>query len=318
MLDLTRLRLLTEFARRGTIAETAAALGYSASAVSQQLATLERESGAALLDRTARSARLTDAGRRLAEHATGILAAVEAAEADIAVRAATPAGRVVVAAFPAAALAFAPALTRQLGAYPDLSLAVRQAPPDSDLNDLRTGDVDIALTIDWRPPPSDDALTRIRLYRDAVVLAVPPAHRLADPAEPLDAAVLRAETWICVPEPDPTRPVLDGLLGGETAGAVRWEFEGLAMLVALVAHGAGIALVPHIALVGDRHRVAVRELPPPPPSFDVHAVVRTNGLRNPAVAATVGALRRAAAAVRTPQVVTERRSWAPSTDSAAR
>src|SRR5262245_36087809 len=100
MYDLTRLRLLDEFARRGSIAETAVALGYSASAVSQQLSTLEREAGAALLDRTARRARLTDTGRRLAEHAAHILAAVEAAEADIAVRAGTPAGAVVVAAFP--------------------------------------------------------------------------------------------------------------------------------------------------------------------------------------------------------------------------
>src|SRR5215211_999848 len=104
MLDLTRLRLLDEFARRGSIAETAVALGYSASAVSQQLATLEREAGAALLDRTAR-------GPRLAVRAAQILAAIQAAEAEIAARATTPAGPVVVAAFPAAAVAFAPTLT---------------------------------------------------------------------------------------------------------------------------------------------------------------------------------------------------------------
>jgi DNA-binding transcriptional LysR family regulator len=66
MLDVHRLRLLCEFAERGTIAATAAALGYTPSAVSQQLAALEREAGAALLDRTARAAELTDAGRRLA------------------------------------------------------------------------------------------------------------------------------------------------------------------------------------------------------------------------------------------------------------
>src|SRR4029453_17516554 len=113
MVDPPRLRLRDEFARRGSIVETAAALGYSTSAVSQQLATLEREAGATLLDRTARSARLTDAGRRLATHAGRTLAAVQAAEADIAARAATPAGNVVVAAFPAAAVAFAPTLTSQ-------------------------------------------------------------------------------------------------------------------------------------------------------------------------------------------------------------
>ncbi len=84
MLDVHRLRLLLEFAERGTIAATAAALGYTPSAVSQQLAALEREAGTALLDRTARAAELTGDGRRLAAHAAEILAMIEAAEADLA------------------------------------------------------------------------------------------------------------------------------------------------------------------------------------------------------------------------------------------
>ncbi len=95
-LDLHRLRLLREFASRGSIAATAAALGYTPSAVSQQLAALEREAGAALLDRTARSAELTDSGRRLAGHAEQILARVEAAEADLSAHTRTPSGQVVV------------------------------------------------------------------------------------------------------------------------------------------------------------------------------------------------------------------------------
>ena len=73
--------MLREFAERGTIAATAAALGYTPSAVSQQLAALEREAGAVLLDRTARAAELTDAGRRLADHAERILGMIEAAVA---------------------------------------------------------------------------------------------------------------------------------------------------------------------------------------------------------------------------------------------
>ena len=80
MLDLHRLRLLQEFAARGSIAAAASALGYTPSAVSQQLAALEREAGLALLDRSARRATLTDAGRRLAAHAERILSMVEEAE----------------------------------------------------------------------------------------------------------------------------------------------------------------------------------------------------------------------------------------------
>ena len=99
--------LLREFAARGSIARTAEALGYTPSAVSQQLAVLEREAGTPLLDRTARSAGLTDAGRRLAVHAERILAMVEEAESYLSAQAAQPSGRVVVTAFPSAAVAFA-------------------------------------------------------------------------------------------------------------------------------------------------------------------------------------------------------------------
>ena len=124
MLDTHRLRLLREFAERGTIAATAAALGYTPSAVSQQLAALEREAGTVLLDRTARAAELTDAGRRLAEHAERILAMIEAAEADLSD--AGPVGRVTVAAFPTAAVAFGPALVRRVRAHPGLTLLLRR------------------------------------------------------------------------------------------------------------------------------------------------------------------------------------------------
>src|SRR6201989_1135390 len=126
MLDLHRLRLLKEFAARGSIAATATALGYTASAVSQQLAALEREAGAALLDRTARRAELTDTGRRLADYAERILALVEEAESDVSAQAQDPSGRVVVSAFPSAAVAFAPDLANRLRAYPDLTLLLRQ------------------------------------------------------------------------------------------------------------------------------------------------------------------------------------------------
>src|ERR1700733_6623987 len=156
MLDTHRLRLLREFAERGTIAATAAALGYTPSAVSQQLAALERESGAVLLDRTARTAELTDAGRRLVEHAERILAMVEAAEADLS--SAGPTGRVTVTAFPTAAVAFGPALVRRVRAHPGMSLLLRETQREEGLRLVRSGGVDVALIADWsgrltRPGP---------------------------------------------------------------------------------------------------------------------------------------------------------------------
>ena len=156
MLDTHRLRLLREFAERGTISATAAALGYTPSAVSQQLAALERESGAVLLDRTARTAELTDAGRRLVEHAERILAMVEAAEADLS--SAGPTGRVTVTAFPTAAVAFGPALVRRVRAHPGMSLLLRETQREEGLRLVRSGEVDVALIADWsgrltRPGP---------------------------------------------------------------------------------------------------------------------------------------------------------------------
>src|SRR5215831_15767342 len=149
MLDIRRLRMLHEFAVRGSIARTADALGYTPSAVSQQLAALEREAGMALLDRTARSAGLTDAGRRLARHAERILAMVEEAEADLSAHAAEPSGRVVVTAFPSAAVAFAPALARSLRAHPRLALLLRQSSPPEGLQLVRSGEVEVAIVDDW-------------------------------------------------------------------------------------------------------------------------------------------------------------------------
>src|SRR5258708_23686205 len=152
MLDTHRLRLLREFAERGTIAATAAALGYTPSAVSQQLAALEREAGAVLLDRTARAAELTDAGRRLAEHAERILALIEAAEADLS--AAGPTGRVTVTAFPTAAVAFGPALVRRVRAHPGLSLLLRETPREEGLRLVRTGEGDVAPVARRSGPPA--------------------------------------------------------------------------------------------------------------------------------------------------------------------
>src|SRR5215475_1989753 len=147
MLDVYRLRVLLEFAERGTIAATAAALGYTPSAVSQQLAALERETGAALLDRTARTAELTEAGRQLAGHAAEILARIEAAEADLA--SPEPVGRVAISAFPTAAVAFAPALTRTVRANPGVGLDLRQTAGGEVLRQVRVGQADVAIVDDW-------------------------------------------------------------------------------------------------------------------------------------------------------------------------
>jgi DNA-binding transcriptional LysR family regulator len=318
MLDTHRLRLLREFAERGTISATAAALGYTPSAVSQQLAALERESGAVLLDRTARTAELTDAGRRLVEHAERILAMVEAAEADLS--SAGPTGRVTVTAFPTAAVAFGPALVRRVRAHPGMSLLLRETQREEGLRLVRSGEVDVALIADWsgrltRPGPGtgpggsggsggpggsgggeeSGVLRFYRLLRDPVVLVLPRGHPFADPAKPVDLDELRDEPWLAAPIGEPSRQAVDRLLVG--AGGMPpapWEFEGLSTILSLVARGIGIAALPRLTLAAGDRRVAVRELPGTAQARDVCAVARASSVRRPSVAVILAALDSAA------------------------
>lgn len=302
MLDLHRLHMLREFAVRGSIARTAKTLGYTPSAVSQQLAVLEREAGVPLLDRTARSAVLTDAGRRLAGWAERILALAEEAEADLSAHGAEPAGRVVVTAFPSAAVAFAPALARSLRAHPKLALLLRQTSPAEGLRLVRSGEVEVAIVDHWRGRlddslvGGDSVLTAYHLVQDPLVLVVARGHRAADPGEPVDLRALRDEPWLAAPVGEPSRQAVDSLLAAVgVAPPVPSEFEGLSTVVNLVSRGLGVAILPRLAVGGAERRVAIRELPAGLDlSRDVYAVARTASLPRPSVAVIVGALRSAA------------------------
>jgi DNA-binding transcriptional LysR family regulator len=302
MLDLRRLQILTEFAARGTIAATAQALGYTPSAVSQQLSALERQAGAALLDRTARSAELTDSGRLLAAHAEQILAMVEAAEAVLAAQTGVALGRVTVTAFPTAAVAFAPLLAESLRRHEAMQLVLRQAAENTGVRQVSAAEVDVALVDDWsgrRPDHAGGRLRHVHLLHDPMVLAVPAGHRLADPDRPVELRGLVDEAWIAAPQGEPSRAATDRLLadvGGAPAAA--WEFEGLGTILSLVARGIGIAAVPALALIGGAPGLTFRRLPGAAPAREVYAVVRSASVRRPAVSATLRALEGAAAEVR--------------------
>ncbi|GAB3475737.1 LysR family transcriptional regulator [Nocardiopsis coralliicola] len=298
MLDLRRLQLLREFAVQGTIARAADALGYTASAVSQQLSALEREVGAQLLDRTARSAELTETGRLLVEQAEQILAMVEATEAVLAEQRGAVTGPVTVAAVPTTAVAFAPRLAESLRRYRQMQLILRQTAESAGVRQVAAADADIALIDDWtgRSPSGGSATIRHEhLLRDPLVLAVPANHRLADPERPVRLDRLLHESWIAAPRGEPSRTGTDALLadvGGAPSAA--WEFEGLGTILSLVSRGIGIAAVPALALAGGVGGLAFRRLPADAPSRDVYAAVRAASVRRPAIAVTLRALRSAA------------------------
>ena len=298
MLDVRRLRLLREFADRGSIAATAKALGYTPSAVSQQLAVLEREVGTTLLDRTARSAELTDAGRRLADHADRILRMIEFAEADLSEDA--PTGQIVLTAFPTAAVAFASALAHSLRRHEGLTFQLRQTRPGEGLRQVRSGEVDLALVDDWTgrlPTRGGGSLRFTLLLRDPLVLVVPEAHWAAEPHREVDLRRLRDEPWLAAPAGEPSRQAFDRLLA-DVGGAppMPWEFEGLGTILSLVARGVGIAAVPSLALTAEVRGIVARELPGSLTRF-VYAVARTASVRRPSVAVTLEALRDAVAEI---------------------
>src|SRR6201992_3685043 len=161
MLDVRKLRVLRELAHRGTIAAVAEALAYTPSAVSQQLAALEREAGVPLLERTGRRVALTPAGAVLARYAETVLAVLEEASAALAATRSSLTGPLRIGAFPSAARTMLPrALVALGGEHPGLELMVTELDPVAVPGGLRAGTLDVALTFvyDYVPAEPDLAL----------------------------------------------------------------------------------------------------------------------------------------------------------------
>ncbi|HSE10556.1 MAG TPA: LysR family transcriptional regulator [Nocardioidaceae bacterium] len=154
-METRRLAVLLELSRLGSMREVAEEMGTTTSTVSQQIAALARETGTPLVEPDGRRVRLTPAGRRLAEHAVTILAAVEAARLDLDPHS-EPAGTVRVAGFATAVrTTLMPVLHEIARDHPEVRLLIREHEPDEAFALLRTDDVDLALTYDYELAPAD-------------------------------------------------------------------------------------------------------------------------------------------------------------------
>ncbi len=267
MLDVRRLRLLRELARRGTIAAVAEALAFSPSAVSQQLTVLEREAGLPLLERTGRRVRLTPAGQNLVRHAEAVLARLEQAEADLAEARGGLAGALRIGAFPTATRAIVPAALITLARrHPGLEPMVSETDPAAVAHALRAGDLDVALVheYDFVPAEPEPGLATEPLYGEAMYLAAP-ADPGPDPAaapdpgrpgepEPDQGAALRTHArapWITA-TPGTLCHVMT-VRACQAAGftpRVRHRVDEFATVLALVAAGQGVAVVPQLGVTG--------------------------------------------------------------------
>src|SRR5450755_1094410 len=182
MLNLTRLRLLSEVLARGSFSAAAESLSYTQSAISQAIARLEAETGATLVVRDRRAVRPTSAGSTLVEHAEAIFAQVKAAEADLAAVLGVRAGRLRVASFPSAGATLMPrAVATFRERHPDVALTLAEGEPEEIAPRLRAGEFDLALLFEFPGVLERDALVvrSVTLLEDPMHVALPAEHRLA-------------------------------------------------------------------------------------------------------------------------------------------
>lgn len=252
--DPRRLLVFREVARRGSLSAAAGALGWTQPAVAQHVARLEREVGVALVVRSTRGVRLTEAGRVLAGHADAVAARLHAAAEDLAALADLRAGRVRVAAFPSAAATLVPAAIAELAARaPGLDTALVEAEPPQARALLAAGDVDLAVCFgyDSVPEPPDARLAARRLFDEPVHLVLHPGHPLAGRA-PVDLADLAHERWIagC---PRCRAHLHAAAAASGFAPDVRHTTDDYVVTQTLVAAGLGVALLPALALAAAPH-----------------------------------------------------------------
>jgi molybdate transport repressor ModE-like protein len=296
MLDLGRLRALHAVHAHGSVNAAARALGYTPSAISQQIAKLEKETGDPLLERRGRGVVLTDAGQLLAATASRVLGLVEEAEVALEERRGRPIGRLAMAAFPTAARGLMPSVLARLARlHPDLKLYLMEADPHLAPPMVARGVIDLAVVHDWdiAPLPAPEGVSRAALGEDRCDLVLPREHPLAA-REVLRREDVVRERWVMQP---PGFVCHDWLLRTLRAcGAepdVGYHVAEYETQLALVAAGLGIALVPRLGLGTLPERVVVRPLEPSPVR-GLYAVWRTGASRRPAITETVRLLREAA------------------------
>src|SRR5690349_16096320 len=157
MLDVRRMRVLREVAQRGSFSAAAEALSFTQSAVSQQIAALERETGTVLVQRSARGVRLTEAGEALVRHTDAILARLAEAEAELEAIAGLSGGRLRMASFESAGATLMPlAIAAFRERHPAVELSMTLLEPEDSIPQLRAGELDLALTFSGTHGPDDD------------------------------------------------------------------------------------------------------------------------------------------------------------------
>jgi DNA-binding transcriptional LysR family regulator len=293
MFDLARLRLLRELAHRGTMTAVAAALGLTSSAVSQQLATMEREARVALLERVGRRVRLTAEGARLVSHAETILQAVEAAELDLRAAGETPKGELEIASFSTfAKVHLIPALMRTRDRCPEMHVVVHELESEDAIEAVRDGRCHVAVSFAYNlvPRPDSAGLAAQQLMEEPVLLALP--ERWRTECNPIGLERLGQEDWIVG-----SRQTDDRLLAERAcavagfAPRITHTVDDYDLLLRMVAAGLGVGFVPELGLQFPSAKAVVVRTPGGAPlSRRVHALTRGALTASPMVRALLSEL----------------------------
>ena len=300
MLNVGRVRMLSEVVRRGSFSAAAEALSYTQSAVSQSIARLEAETGATLIIRDRGGVRPTAAGASLVEHAEGIFARIDAAEADLAAVLGVRSGRLRAASFPSAGATLMPqAIASFRQRHPDVALTLAEGEPEEIAPRLRAGEFDLALLFAF-----PDSGTRERhgarlrtklLLEDPMLVALPVEHALAGkPALTLED--LREDDWVQTSASSPcARHVVRLCLAAGFEPKVTFESDDYETVQGLVAAGVGAALIPRLALTRVHPGIVVRGLAPRSPMRRVVAATLGAASVSPAAESMIAILGEVAA-----------------------
>ncbi|HET6857710.1 MAG TPA: LysR family transcriptional regulator [Streptomyces sp.] len=300
MLDLSRLRALHAVSVHGSVGAAAIALGYTASAVSQQIAKLERETRTTLLERQGRGVALTEEARHLADTAQELLSIMERAETTLEERRGRPGGRLTIGAFASAARGLMPGVLAELAhRHPALDVRMTEVDPHLSVDLVARGVIDLAVAHDWdiAPLPAPDGVEQAVIGDDLCDLLVPERHPLAA-RRSVHRQDLSGQRWICQP---PGTVCHDWLVRTLRAAGCEPDLVHQAeenhTQIALVAAGLGVAMIP---------RLGRGPLPPgvhaalldPVPVRRIYALWRTGAARRPAITETVRTLQEHWPAVR--------------------
>jgi DNA-binding transcriptional LysR family regulator len=292
MLDVRRLRVLRELKLRGTLAEVALALNQSPSAVSQQLAQLEREVGVELLRKAGRRVTLTPQAEILVQHTTAVLERLEQAESELGVSLGSATGTVRLAVFQSAALALLPGVLSILAdEHPALRVEVTQREPETALYETWIRDFDLVVAEQYpgHAAPHHPELDRVPLTTDAIRLAVPPSRTSIGSIE--QAASM---PWVMEPRGAASRHWAEQTC--RSAGFepdVRFETADLQAHMRLVESGNAVALMPDLVWTGRATSAQLIDLAGSP-RRTIFTAARRASVQNPSILACRDALRRTA------------------------